>query len=248
MFTCNITGKKFSLSKEDIGREKGCTFGYNSRFRAIRFVLTKVLFNESKIVSLCQENKNIKGVGMNDGPWASILEQKFNYINTFYGEFPPYLDIYNDEHVNSYQDLDFIISSEVFNHINPYPGLQTAFNNLARMLKSGGFLIFSVPFIYEDHKEYYPSLYNYQIVNKNGNYIIENTTIEGRKETFGNLVFHGGPGNGLEMRLFSKNSIVAFLKEAGFENIIFHNPNEEMHKCGIFWENKCSLVLSAKKT
>jgi hypothetical protein len=30
-----------------------------------------------------EENKSIRGIGMSDFGWAKILEQKFNYINTF---------------------------------------------------------------------------------------------------------------------------------------------------------------------
>ena len=136
----------------------------------------------------------------------------------------------------------------VFEHIDPFPSIQIAFNNLFRMLKCGGFIIFSVPFTYDEHKEHYPNLYNYKIeMNKDGEYILHNITIDNKIEIFNNLCFHGGPGNTLEMRLFSKKSIISFLEKSGFVDIVFYEIDKDMNNYGIFYENKCSLMISAKK-
>ena len=248
MYTCNITGNKFDILDNDKNREGGLFYGYNVRFRAICYVLSKMLYNEIRILNNVEVNKDIKGIGMSDSGWANICEEKFNYQNTFY-HTNPYLDIYNDEHVNNYTNLDFIITSDVFEHINPYPNVQIAFNNLYKMLKDNGFLVFSVPFSYGVHKEHYPSLYDYEIKNINDDYILYNTTIDGKQEIFKDLVFHGGPGSTLEMRVYSKNSVIEYLTNAGFKNIIFYDPNEyeDMKNYGIFWENKSSLIISATK-
>ncbi len=207
MFICNITGKTFNLNNNEKHRELGVRFGYNNRFRAICYVFCKLFYGECKILSNLETNKNLKGIGMSDSAWANILEKKFDYTNTYYHK-SPFLDIYNDNHVNNYSNLDFIISSDVFEHINPYPSVQIAFNNLYKMLKHGGFIIFSVPYTHEEHKEHYPNLYNYKIIkNKKGKYVLKNKTIDNKTEKFKNLVFHGGPGSVLEMRVFSKKSI-----------------------------------------
>ena len=75
--------------------------------------------------------------------------------------------------------------------------------------------------------------------------------LKNKTEIFNNLCFHGGPGNVLEMRVFSKKSIIAFLTKSGFIDIIFYEINEDMNKYGIFWDKKncntCSLMISAKK-
>jgi SAM-dependent methyltransferase len=63
--------------------------------------------------------------------------------------------------IKKYDNLDFIICSDIFQFISPYPNLQYAFNNLYKILKPNGFVIFSVPFIYGQHNEYYPNLYDY---------------------------------------------------------------------------------------
>ena len=59
---------------------------------------------------------------------------------------------------------------------------QTAFNNLFKMLKTGGHIIFSVPFIYDNYYEHFPSLYDYSIEfdNIKNKYYIKNKTIDGR--------------------------------------------------------------------
>lgn len=251
MYTCNITGKKFDLDDTEKDRELCVRFGHNSRFRAICYILTKMLYREVKIMSNLEVNKNIKGIGMSDSGWAGICKEKFDYINTFY-HTEPYLDIYNKNHVDRYKNLDFIISSDVFEHIDPYPNIQYAFNNLYKMLKNEGFIVFTVPFYYGEHKEHFPNLYKYEIKKEDSNYILYNTTIDGKFEKFDNLCFHGGPGNILEMRLFSKNSIMTYLEKAGFKDITFHNITKDMNKYGIFWsknnDNNCSLVITAKKS
>lgn len=249
-FVCNITGNQFDLNDNEKHREMATRFGFNSRFRAICYIFCKLFYGECKILNSLENNKNLKGIGMSDSGWAHIFEKKFNYINTFY-HTSPYLDIYNNEHVKNYNELDFIISSDVFEHIDPFPSLQHAFNNLYKMLKCGGSIIFSVPYTNGEHKEHFPNLYNYKIVKENGIYILYNTTIENKTETFNNLHFHGGPGNVLEMRVFSKKSIISFLEKSGFVNITFYDITEDMKKYGIFWSkdgfDDCSLIISAKK-
>ena len=247
-FWCNITGNPFDLDDSEKHREGGSRFGFNCRFRAICYVFCKLFYGHCKIMKQLEKNKNIKGIGMSDSGWANIFKDKFNYINTYY-HTSPYLDIYNNEHVKTYTDLDFIISSDVFEHINPFPSVQTAFDNLYSMLKCEGVLIFSVPFTYGEHKEHFPNLYDYKIEKKNnGDYILHNITIDNKIETFNNLCFHGGPGSVLEMRVFSQKSIISFLEKSGFIDIIFYEITEDMKKYGIFWENNSSLLISAKKT
>lgn len=250
-FLCNITGNRFDLEEHEKDRELGNRFGYNCRFRAICYVLCKVLYGDCKLLNALVPDKTIKGIGMSDSGWATILKEKFDYTNTFY-HTSPHLDIYNDEHVNTYTGLDFIISSDVFEHIDPYPSIQSAFSNLYKMLKPGGSLVFSVPFTHDEHKEHFPNLYSYKIhKTDNGEYVLHNTTIDHKTEVFGDLCFHGGPGNVLEMRIFSKKSVTDFLENSGFVDIVFYEITEDMKKYGIFWSkddtNDCSLIISAKK-
>ena len=245
-FLCNITGNRFDLDDNEKYRERGSRFGFNCRLRAMSYVFCKLFYGECRILKDLEKNKNLKGIGMSDSAWANILKDKFNYINTYYHR-EPYLDIYNEEHIKEYTNLDFVISSDVFEHIKPSPGVQIAFDNVFSMLKCGGVFIFSVPFGYGEHKEHFPNLYDYKIEKDNGKYILYNTTIDKKKEVFNNLCFHGGLGSVLEMRVFSQKSIISFLKKSGFIDIIFYKITEDMKKYGIFWGSKNSLIISAKK-
>jgi hypothetical protein len=246
MYTCNITEKKFDLKEEDKNREGGNAFGYNCRFRAICYLLSKMLYNDIKILTRVPINKKIKGIGMSDSSWAEICKEKYDYVNT-HNHAEPKLDIYEDTDVNKYTNLDFIICSDIFQFISPYPNLQQAFNNLYKMLKIGGVIIFSVPFHYLKYQEYYPNLYDYKVIEREDEKVLINTTIDKQIEYFENLKFHGKNGTKLEKRTFSKSSLIKYFCDAGFIDIEFHKPDEDMNKYGIFWENNCSLIITAKK-
>lgn len=245
IYNCNITGKYFTLDNQDMGREKCYKFGFTSRDRALVYCLMHRLGINCSSLNYFT-NKDITGIGMSDSHNLSkILSQSFSYTNTFFHQ-SPYLDIYNTSHVSQYSNLDFIICSEVFEHLSPYPGLSIAFQNLYTMLKKNtGTLVFSVPYNLKEHKEHFPTLYNYHIALQNDQYILNNVTDNGQIEQFKNLCFHGGPGETLEMRQFSKNSITEYLTGAGFNNIIFHNITEDMQRFGIFWELPISLIITA---
>src|SRR4029079_4712194 len=113
-----------------------------------------------------QTRKDILGIGMSDwSGYANLLRRKFNYENTFY-DHSPQLDIMNpiQKYIGKY---DFAISSDVFEHI--LPPLQQGFDNLFRLLKPGGRLIFSVPYTRTAQTvEHYPGLRDYEILNFRG--------------------------------------------------------------------------------
>jgi hypothetical protein len=118
------------------------------------------------------------------------------------------------------------------------------------MLKLGGFLILSVPFVYDGEIEKYPSLYDYKLeINTKGKSRLLNTTKDNENEVFENLVFYGPPElKNLEMRIFTYDSLKKYLKNAGFVDIIFNKPDRKMRKHGIFWDNMCSLIIIAHKS
>jgi hypothetical protein len=248
MFTCNITGDGFDLEEDEKKREGGLRFGYNIRQRAILYCLIKQLYGESKILEDLDTNTSIKGIGLMDGDWANMLDYKFDFTST-YSHKKPLLNINDTEDVEKYKDYDFVLCSDVLQHLSPYPDIQISFNNIYSMLKSGGFLILSVPFVYDDYTEKYPSLYDYKLeINTGGKTRLLNTTKDNENEVFENLVFYGEPDlKNLEMRMFSYDSLKKFLKNAGFINVTFNKPDRRMRKHGIFWDNMCSLVITAFK-
>jgi hypothetical protein len=59
------------------------------------------------------------------------------------------------------------------------------------------------------------------------------------------LVFHGGPGATLEMRVFSETALIQHLKDAGFANIKFHRTADLVH--GVWWPELWAFPMSARK-
>ncbi len=247
IFICNVCGKGNSLIASSFQRETGAcgSCGANVRFRSIAAVLTQRLFGSTKVLAHLAPNLGISGVGMSDAPcYAAHLQGKVNYTNTFY-HCEPHLDISQPE-VALLGQNDFVISSDVFEHVAP--PIQQAFDNLYRLLKPGGAAVFSVPFSLEDEtREHYPNLYRFAISEDlAGEWVLNNETATGELEQFRNLVFHGGPGSTLEMRLFSLAALKRHFEAAGFVDFRVHS--EALFEYGIFWLEPWSITISALRT
>jgi SAM-dependent methyltransferase len=192
------------------------------------------LLGKSIPLPLFPTAKQIAGVGMSECSRISdLLAQRFNYTNTFY-HTEPKLDILNPEprHEDAY---DFVISSEVFEHIPP--PVQPAFNNLARILRSDGFIIFSVPWLpVGATNEHFPELHDWQIAELKSGHVLVNRTADGSLQLFEDLIFHGGPGQTLEMRVFSRDDLLRNFEAAGFEAISL--SEKEILDYGIVWESR----------
>jgi hypothetical protein len=98
------------------------------------------------------------------------------------------------------------------------PPVNAAIANLRLLLAPGGFIVLTVPYTLGTSTiEHFPELNEYHFVEREGRRALVNTTWDGRVQTFDNLVFHGGEGNTLEMRLFAEAHLIAELEGAGFE-------------------------------
>lgn len=233
-YHCNICGAENRLATRKFRRElalcEAC--GANARFRGIVHALAKSL-GESGPLPLKEwsERRNIRGIGMSDWPgYADLLKKKFTYENTFYDRFPR-LDIQNPDPGLSGKH-DFLISSDVFEHI--LPPLQRGFDNLLALLRPGGTLIISVPYTRTPHTlEHYPGLREYEIFDFRNHKILVNRDEGGRLQVYDNLVFHGGEGTTLEMRLFCESDVLNRLVQAGFENICVHD--QPQLSIGYYW-------------
>jgi len=180
---------------------------------------------------------------MSDVGYSDLLLKKINYINTFYHQEPRF-DITAPLSPKLEGTLDFLISTDVFEHISPPIAL--GFENALRLLKSTGVFIFTAPFHLEDKTfEHFPELYKYEIVNQNGKApFLKNMTRDGREQIFENLVFHGGSGSTLEMRIFSKSGLLYELERSGFGSIKFYS--EPCWEFGVYWPEQWSLPMTAR--
>ncbi len=243
-FRCNICGQSCAAQASELNREvASCdNCGSTVRWRSVIHLLSVELFGKSLALADFPVRPDISGIGMSDWDgYASVLTSKFNYKNTFYHQ-EPRLDITSIDPALE-GSLDFIISSEVFEHIPPPASI--AFQNARRLLKPNGVLIFSVPYSKEEKTtEHFPELHDYQLIESDGHYALRNITQSGRVQIFENLVFHGGPGSTLEMRVFSERSLLEEFKRAGFTSVkIYKNPDFEH---GIYWSDEWSLPMSAR--
>ncbi len=254
-FTCNITGQVGSLDYSQFHREGGftSTIPPNVRLRSIIYMLLDYFKCDSKVLSLMTPNKNIKGLGISDDIYHHILADKFSYVNTFFDKDPK-LDITNLSNFTS-NYYDFIICTDVFEHI--CEPIEKAFTNLNRLLKIGGICIFSVPYHHGNTVEHFPDTYKYELylldkqdtkneklLDNEKNYVVCTYNNLGQKKMYNNLIFHGGIGNVLEMRLFGYNDILKYFKNAGFECI--KNECNNILEYGII-NNVASPFLFQKK-
>lgn len=245
-FQCNICGKYSHSPTEDIeAREKPSCYhcGSTLRLRSIIAALSWELFGQYLTIDKFPNSMTVRGIGMSDNnAYARRLKKKFSYENTFLHK-EPFLDITKPES-NRLDSADFLISSDVFEHVPP--PVHIAFDNLFDILKKGGIAILSVPFTDTgDTREHFADLYDYKIISRNGKKILINKMQNGKEQVFENLRFHGGCGDTLEMRVFSRPSLVREIEKAGFHNITFHDSN--IPEYGILNNKPQSPVITMRR-
>jgi SAM-dependent methyltransferase len=242
-FRCNLCGACNREALRDLSREAATCWqcGSNVRFRAIAHLVTTEVLGTPLIMAEAPARKDIIGVGLSDADvYARPFARKFGYENTYYHK-KPRLDIcaVDDARAGRY---DFVIASDVFEHV--LPPVATAFVNARRLLKPGGKFIFTVPFSFdEDTREHYPDLHDWTLGERDGQWTLANTTRDGRAQEFRDLVFHGGPGSTLEMRVFSLAALEREFQAAGFSRM--RVAAEPYLPFGIHWQMPWSVPMVA---
>jgi hypothetical protein len=244
-YTCNICGASCKQKVKSLSREiPSCSScGSTVRMRGMIYALSIALFNKAIILPNFPSSPNITGKGMSDwSGYANFLEKKLSYNNTFYHKEPK-LDICNISNERFFE-LDFLITTDVLEHV--VPPVSKAFENCYSLLKDSGVLVMSVPYSLDENMiEHFPDLHKFEIKKRDGVRVLINKTSDGRNQEFGDLVFHGGEGDTLEMRIFSEISLQKELADAGFEDVqIMREPYFEY---GIYWPQPWSLPLIARK-
>ena len=246
-FQCNICSEKSLVELKELGREKASclTCGSTSRLRAIIRALSVELLGGNTVLADFPTRKDIVGFGMTDWEgYGKQLAEKFSYENTYLHQ-EPYFDALADRLPLEKMGVnDFILSSEVFEHVVPPVG--KAFKNAYDLLKPGGVLIITVPYgLGPDLLEHFPDLHDYTVIEEKGSYRLRNVTKDGIVQEFHDLVFHGGPGSTLEMRIFSEAALLEHLKGAGFEKITVYRKPDFLH--GVWWPEPWAFPVSARK-
>lgn len=238
-FRCNICGRPCKQPVAGLSREVASCLACGStvRMRAMVHALSIALFGRSMALCDFPQDKSITGVGMSD--WAGYAEPlagKLNYQNTYYHK-QPRLDITSISPDDS-GSVDFILTTDVFEHV--CQPVSRAFENSLEMLKPNGALVISVPYsVAGETLEHFPLMHDFRIEDRGGNRVLTNTTTTGVVEEFSDLVFHGGEGDTLEMRMFSLAGLLGDLYAAGFKEVqvvdapcfdfgIWHDPADSL--------------------
>jgi hypothetical protein len=246
-FTCNVCGganRGVLLAHAENREVQSCRHCSASlRMRSLMYLLSMELFGEPIALPDFPVCRDLRGLGMSDWDgYALALARKFDYTNTFYHQ-EPRLDI-SSIRESDVGTLRFLISSDVFEHIPP-AALDAAFANSRRLLDDRGIFIFTVPYAKEgETREHFPRLHDWRIDQVEGRHRLINRTVGGEEETFDNLVFHGGEGMTLEMRMFSEPDLLRRLAAAGFSSARVHA--EHYAPYGILWPIDHSLPIVAR--
>lgn len=246
-FHCNICGSENRMPVADLDRErrscKSC--GSSVRTRSIVHLLSTALYGRSCLLSDFTADRDIRGIGLSDwAGYATVLQEKFSYQNTYFHKRPRF-DVTNPGS-SGFLELDFLIATEVFEHV--VPPARKAFDGAYAALKTGGWLILTVPYMNRlpDTIEHFPELHEYEIrKDAEDRFVLTNTTTDGRYQTFTDLRFHGGPGETLEMRIFSRDALLRHLTEAGFTDVRI--MSDDYPEYGIVWNTGFSLPILARK-
>lgn len=237
-FRCNICGTQNSIDEGQKHRELlvcvGC--GGNARLRGIVFAIQRAFLSTEQPLTKAMPVKNISGLGFTDShAYANELARLFNFTNTYF-HAEPFLDITSAESAAQYAPQDFVICSDVIEHVL-LP--MSALRNLRSLVKPGGVLILSVPYLEGyDSIEHFPQLHKWRVVELSpGRHVMVNERTDGTIETFANPHFHGGPGAVLEMRVFGEGDLLARLNYAGFRNVEILEAN--MPGIGYVWDYRC---------
>jgi hypothetical protein len=143
------------------------------------------------------------------------------------------------------RSLDFLIASEVFEHVRP--PISRAFQR-AEASQDRWY-----PAVHDSiqqrgwcsYARTLPDLQEFTLSrDAEGGWRLRNVTKSGDVQLFDNLVFHGGKGLTLEMRLFSEASLVKEFLAAGFDRPRIYKQHDFVH--GIYWSHDWSLPMAAR--
>ena len=244
-FRCNICGAENLAFGAEFGREiPSCEeCGSTVRMRSVVRCVSMALFGRSLALPDMAPDPSIRGIGLSDwNEYAARLGDLFSYRNTFF-DTEPRLDI-TAPPAELLGKLDFLIASDVFEHV-PRP-VERAFAGAFELLKPGGTLILTVPYTTNPETiEHFPELHDPQVLDFGAEFYLVDRRRDGSFPVFDKLVFHGGPGQTMEMRIFCKTDLLTQLERAGFGEIAIRSEDDP--EWGVIQPVAWSLPVTAVK-
>jgi SAM-dependent methyltransferase len=245
-WTCNICSSPSAVPLAEVSREvsscPGC--GSTLRWRAVVAALSINLFGRSLTLDTFPLSPRLKGVGMSDWEgYGDRLARRMGYTNTFLHK-EPVLDITEPVPADLAGACDFVISSEVLEHVDP--PWQRSLEHLHQLLVPGGLLVLTVPYKLEGPtEEHFPELHEYKVVELGSRRVLLNRTRAGVLQVYDDPVFHDAAGSTLEMRLFAVGDLLAGLEAAGFSARVWDDPTPQH---GIVWNEPWSIPIVARRS
>ncbi len=243
-YACNICSRTNAVDLSTLPRDERTCLGCGStlRQRGLVTALSRKLFG-GKSLKLddwaVKPNLQLRGISDADLV-ANALSQKCDYQNTFYHQ-APFLDI-TAPGAADMASCDVLICSDVLEHVSP--PVQRAFDGMRKIIRPGGFLLLTVPCnAAGSTTEHFPNLHDYRIHEQDGKRTLVNRTQDGQVEHFENLVFHGGPGETLELRHFALGDLERHLRDAGFTTMEVAAQPDFAH--GVYWQHSYSVPIIA---
>lgn len=210
--------------------------------RATVHLLSLHLFGSSLPLGEFPHCPDRRGAGLSDWDgYANLLRTRLDYVNTYYHQ-EPFLDITRPDPA-SWKSLDFLISNDVFEHV--LPPVSAAFLGARRLLKPGGALILNVPYglFGRCAQEHYPDATGFEVMKLDGRWSVRWRDLQGRVRESADPVFHGGPGETLELRMFSLHALRQELAAAGFRTV--RSFEHDVDQWGIVWQFPWSQPILA---
>jgi len=218
--TCNLCDTQLDSPWESLFREgASCSVcGSSVRMREVVCAVNEIenFFEPSQL--------NI--VGLSDADLvAKYFKKKFgdSYQNTFY-DSDPKLDIGNLSK-RDFGSADILISSDVFEHV--FFPLRNSILGAFNLLKPSGMLVLTMPWnTWQDSVEHFPWMVSYKVIqNSDGTHSVIGEDASGQSRNISNPIFHGGPGNTLEMRKINLFVLIDELERCGFTEVKVHNES-----------------------
>lgn len=227
-FKCCICGHNQTIARFSQHREMadcaGC--GSGPRSRALIYAVLKTIYGDATTDLRSQDaRKHIRGIGMSDGEQlSSLLSEKLDYQNTLF-HADPFLDVCDKASTVRYSDLSFVICSEVLEHTRQTP--VEILPNIRQMLLPGGVLILTTPTVHMPNTiEWYGGAETVAVEKSGESFVVRWRNRRGVEYVDTNPSFHGGPGETLEMRVFSHSELISAGERSGFKvSVIDFDPS-----------------------
>lgn len=218
-FRCNACGRRTSSLEKRIARETpSCGWcGSNVRVRALIRSIGRELFGTLQPAPAWPEGDSRRGLGFSDpAVYAAHLARSTHYANSWF-HTEPYRDLLQLSTFGG-ETFDYVVCSEVLEHVNQ--PVQMAIDNLFAILRPGGVLFLTVPARDGESTEHFPALTSYEVFqDESGDWVLSGTTDDGAKYRATELLFHGGPGSVVEMRVCGRDTLHRSLTRAGFVDV-----------------------------